>query len=483
PGERVEGYTNFLWVAILAAGYRLGVPAPAQAPALGTLAGLGVVALAAWCGLRRHGRGDLLAWLPPAALALHPSFAAWSTGGLETQLFSLLLLAAALRFVVERERQAPWRWGSAALFALATLTRPEGALFAAVAGAVAGVDALRRRRPLAPLVRWGAMLLVPVVAHLLWRRAYYGFWVPNTFRAKVPEPQWAEGLDYVVYFLTATGVVWLLPFLAAAVLLRPGFRQALFAAWLAADALYLVAVGGDFMELRFVVPMLPPLFLLVGDGVRRLAEAVARRGGAAAGGAVAGGAAALVLAIVALPLAGVPAFPPSWSPPPENFVPVRHIARFAEVRVRQGEALAALIEAGVLPEELHIVTGGVGALPYLTGWRTLDHHGLTDADVAALPPSWDRLAHRRNVTPAMIRAKGADVVLLSHKLIEAEPRALPAMLRTAREWLETYNRRAEAPEDRLRLVCRQPVPGAWMIFGTHHDDATLDRRLGRMPPC
>lgn len=483
PGERVEGYTNFLWVAILAAGFRLGLPAPALAPALGTLAGLGVLALAAWFGVRRHGRGDLLAWLPPAALALHPSFAAWSTGGLETQLFSFLLLAAALRFIVERERRVRWRWGSAALFALATLTRPEGALFAAVAGAVAGVDALRRRRPLGPLVVWGAIYLVPVVAHLLWRRAYYGFWVPNTFRAKVPEPQWAEGAGYVAYFLTATGVLWLLPLVAAAVLMRPGFRHALFAAWLAADALYLLAVGGDFMEFRFLVPMLPPLFLLVGDGVRRLAEAAARRGGATAGGAVAGGAAALVLALVALPLAGVPAFPPSWSSPPESFVPVRQIRTFAEVRVRQGEALALLIEAGVLPADLHVVTGGVGALPYLTGWRILDHHGLTDADVAALPPSWHRVAHRRNVTPAMIRAKGADIVLLSHKLIESDPRALPGMLRTSREWLAVYNRRAESPEDRLRLVCRRPLPGIWMLFGTQLDDATLDRRLGPLPRC
>lgn len=503
PGERVEGYTSFLWVAILAAGFRLGLPPEALAPAVGTLAGLGVLALAAWWGLGGRGRGDLVAWLPPAALALHPSFAAWSTGGLETQLFSCLLLAGAARFVVERERRlaaeaggsgggaagagaaAGGSWGSALLFALATLTRPEGALFAAVAGAVAAGDVLRRRpfapRRLAPLALWAAIYAIPVAAHVAWRRLYYGFWVPNTFRAKVPEPQWREGLDYLVYFVTATGVLWLLPLVAAALLVRPGFRQALLGAWLAADALYLVAVGGDFMEFRFLVPMLAPLFLLVADGVRRLGAAVRRRRPSA--GAAAGAAAAAVLAVVALPLVGLPAFPPSWVAPPFGFTSVEGLRLYADLRVRQGRALAALIEAGVLPRDLHIVTGGVGALPYHTGWRTLDHHGLTDADVAALPPHPARLAHRRAVTPALIREKGGEVVLLSQKLIEIDPAALPAMAETARSWLATYDRLAETPEERLRLVCRQPVPGVWMVFGTPLGEAALDRRLGDLPHC
>lgn len=482
PGERVEGYTNFLWVALLAGGIRIGVPPEALAPTMGTLAGLGVLALTAWIGLWRHGRGDLLAWLAPAALALHPSFAAWSTGGLETQLFSFLLLAAAARFVVERERDVPLRWGSALLFALTTLTRPEGALFAAVAGVVAAVEALRRRRPLAPLVAWGALYLVPVLAHLAWRRAYYGAWLPNTFRAKVPEPQWAQGGDYVAYFLTGTGAAWLVPLLFAAVLVRPGFRQALFAAWLAADVAYLLAVGGDFMEFRFLVPMLPVLFLLTADGVRRLAELAGRRG-RRAGRAVAGAASAAVLLIVALPLAGVPSLPPSWVTPPADFASVRVLRNYAAHRVVQGRALAMLVEAGILPEDLHIVTGAVGALPYLTGWRTLDHHGLTDAAVAVNEPTYRRVAHRRNVSPGQIRRKGAEVVLLSHKLIEVDPRALPAMVKTSREWLDSYNRRAQVPRDRLRLVCRQPLPEMWMIFGTHLDDAALERRLGRLPRC
>jgi arabinofuranosyltransferase len=483
PGERVEGYTNFLWVALLAGGIRLGVPPEALAPTLGTLAGLGVLALTAWIGLRRHGRGDLLAWLAPAALALHPSFAAWSTGGLETQLFSFLLLAAAARFLVERQGAARPRPWSAPLFALATLTRPEGALFAALAGVVAAADARRRRRPLAPLVAWGALYLVPVLAHLAWRRAYYGAWLPNTFRAKVPEAQWEQGFDYVVYFLTGTGVVWLLPLLAAAVLVRPGLRQALFAAWLAADAAYLVAVGGDFMEFRFLVPMLPYLFLLTADGVRRLAELAGRRHAMTGAAAVAGAASAGVLLVVALPLAGVPSFPPSWVAPPADFASVRTLRNYAAHRVVQGRALAMLIEAGLLPADLHVVTGAVGALPYLTGWPTLDHHGLTDAEVAASAPTYRRVAHRRNVSPAQIRRKGAEVVMLSHKLVEIDPRALPTMVETSRQWLETYNRRAEEPRDRLRLVCRQPLPGMWMIFGTHLDDAALDRRLGRLPPC
>ena len=44
PGDRVEGYTNFLWVLLMAAGLSVGI-APEGAPmALGVASGLGLLA-------------------------------------------------------------------------------------------------------------------------------------------------------------------------------------------------------------------------------------------------------------------------------------------------------------------------------------------------------------------------------------------------------------------------------------------------------
>ena len=45
PGEYVMGYSNFLWVALLAAGEWLGVAAPVAAPVLGIALGWALLAL------------------------------------------------------------------------------------------------------------------------------------------------------------------------------------------------------------------------------------------------------------------------------------------------------------------------------------------------------------------------------------------------------------------------------------------------------
>src|SRR6266850_4805342 len=95
-GERVEGYTNFLWTLMIAAAMRLGADPGMAAQLLGLASSIGVLLV-----LHRWGR-DLgaSAWgalLAPAMLAVNRSFAAWATGGLETRTFTFLVVAAAWR--------------------------------------------------------------------------------------------------------------------------------------------------------------------------------------------------------------------------------------------------------------------------------------------------------------------------------------------------------------------------------------------------
>src|SRR5215831_17241797 len=58
PGERVEGYTNFLWVVLCSALIRLGVPPEAGAIWLSGAAALATVA-AGMAHLRRRGTGAI----------------------------------------------------------------------------------------------------------------------------------------------------------------------------------------------------------------------------------------------------------------------------------------------------------------------------------------------------------------------------------------------------------------------------------------
>src|SRR5262249_46303235 len=130
-GERVEGYTNFLWTLMMSGAIRLGLDPGVTSQVLGVLAALATLAVLERWALD-HGAPAWSALRAPGMLAVNASFAAWSTGGLETRFFTFLVVAAAWR--LHREIHAPHGipW-SALLFALACLTRPEGWLALAVA--------------------------------------------------------------------------------------------------------------------------------------------------------------------------------------------------------------------------------------------------------------------------------------------------------------------------------------------------------------
>ena len=148
PGfERVEGYTNLLWVLILAAGVFVGIATETTAVGLGyglTIVLWGLVCRFAYNEARP--RDPPWVWLlAPTMLAATRSIAVWSTGGLETRLFEVLVLCALWRLVAEVRAAARvsghrcLRW-SALLFSLATLTRPDALLISQELCSCMGVE-------------------------------------------------------------------------------------------------------------------------------------------------------------------------------------------------------------------------------------------------------------------------------------------------------------------------------------------------------
>jgi len=485
PGERVEGYTNFLWVLVLAAGISVGARPELLAPALGIVCGAAVVVLVARLGARDHGWRDPLIWLAPAALALHHSFLAWSSGGLETQFFSLLVLAGFSACVAERRRREARPWRAPGLFALATLTRPDGILFAAVAGSAWLIDCVRRRRGAQPeVVRpaavWAAVYAAPVLAHVLWRRVYYGDWLPNTFYAKVTGFQWEEGFRYLSLFGTVYQLHFLLVLAVLAVAVRRGFREATFCAVIVVDLLYLCAIGGDFLEFRLLVPILPYLYWLMADGVRVIQEWATRSRMRWTVLAAPAAAVALLVATAVSPLATAV----SRSIEPPSYLESVDVARrYAVLRSSQGRYLAGLVDRGLLPADLRIATGGIGVLSYTTDWYVIDHHGLTDRWVARAPVAGSRIGHQRRVTLGYIKQRRVDAVGLTKVMAVPGSDSLPIVLQVARRWLESYNRGVEDPDLLLRLSCVEIEPGIYLFFGTNLDPEEERRLVGRFPPC
>jgi len=267
----VEGYTNFSWTMWMALGASLGFGREAMASwsiFWGVACHAGVVLLL--CGMAwRASGGRALAPVAACAYAAVHHAASLSPAGLETALFVLLATAMARQVMAPRCVRQAWLTGF--LGVLCATTRPDGALFVAAAGAFLLFDAWQRRswRLLGGYVLPFALVFAP---YLIWRRAYYGAWVPNTAVAKsASDPFFEFGLRYVGDFFwcywallpALVPVAWFAlrpPDLLAGISSTLGRRPWwVLLAFVAPYVAFVIWVGGDFMFGRFLLPVLPLL--------------------------------------------------------------------------------------------------------------------------------------------------------------------------------------------------------------------------------
>jgi hypothetical protein len=465
-GERIEGYTNFLWTVLLAGGARLGVEPEIAAKLLGAASGACAIGMtyALSARLRPFGAVPCVAtWL----LASSAPFLGYSVFGLETTFFAALLLVGSWLMLREEERGAGWPL-SGLVFGVAGLTRPEAPMYIGLLMLLLGgpgllplakrtggaldddrralvlffglitavgvgffgryfqhkLPALAQKAvlPLAGLggavvllslpkalfgkrnlVR-GALFAAPVAAHLLWRKAYYGQWLPNTLGAKTGDlrQQLGGGGDYVSRWLDQQGVAiaFVLFGVTAAIVMR--HRGALaFAATTALGLAYVALVGGDWMPIfRFIAPIEPFCFLLVCLGVRSLVEERIRFVNYGV----------LLLALVATGQRGA------------RHEADRRIALERERRFwdRAAGGTARWFAARVARygrEAVHgdIALGDIGQIGYQTDFPILDLLGLVDPVIATLPGGYtmkigpgyrDRFFDRKPRYFVMISAEG-----------------------------------------------------------------------------
>jgi arabinofuranosyltransferase len=256
-GDRVEGYTNFLWVIELAALKKLfGIELPTGAQLLSFSYTAATIALTAWIASSSPQRAHR-AWVAVLALVLlltERGFAVWSSGGLETRQFTFFVLLG-YAALAERGDDRRARVGGSLALAAAQLTRPEGLMLAAVGlGAFVLERALTRRLRLRAVLEVVLPVLVITLGHFVWRRLYYGDWLPNTYYAKHVRPWWEMGAVYFGALGIESALYLLVPLTLAGVWLRArrerwGFLAVASVA-LALHALYVAQIGGDHFEFR-----------------------------------------------------------------------------------------------------------------------------------------------------------------------------------------------------------------------------------------
>ena len=269
-GEQVEGYTNFLWILMLALLRSMGIDMVIASKILGII--LSLLTLITVFQLSHFISEDrkLLNLLAPLLLVSDGSFAYWSVGGLETQLFTFLLTFSVYLYL--RELKNGGIILSPLFFALSTMTRPEGLGFTFIALVFLLIFAEKEAK-LKNIALWLIIFLLFFLPYFIWRYQYYGFIFPNTFYAKTGRGfrQILSGLHYLHRFFMYYGGIFIFMLASLPLLTRGKKRSHLLLAIISiCYLLYIIFIsGGDWMLLfRFLVPVLPFIYLLIQEGIK-----------------------------------------------------------------------------------------------------------------------------------------------------------------------------------------------------------------------
>ncbi|HSG82692.1 MAG TPA: hypothetical protein VLC48_10600, partial [Gemmatimonadota bacterium] len=171
-GERVEGYSSTLWLAIVTPLFKLGLPVEKALTILGVLLTAAVLTLLGLeVGRQLRSAGAATAWLGGAAVIVWslavPGYLVWCCLTLmETGLWSAVLIVATAVVLAEirGEGQRPrHRRAMGFLVVALLLTRPEGMLWAGFFAALyAGAIALRDRDWRGALGSFGILVAIYV---------------------------------------------------------------------------------------------------------------------------------------------------------------------------------------------------------------------------------------------------------------------------------------------------------------------------------
>lgn len=284
-GERVEGYTNFLWIVVLAPVYAITslFDWDFTRAAIFLNAAIAVVDLGLLYAVCRRLLGP--GWVPTALVialcALDNAYQGYAMSGLENHLVILLLLGAVLVWITKPRRTPLW---IGLLLALATMARPDGGLYAVAFGLAMALGTALPARFREEQTRWQyaraagiALAVFGAVygAYFLWRYSYYGALLPNTFYLKVGGTFDAipRGIQYANGFMVDRYYVPLIALFALRWVTSPVVRWLFL--YLLLHVAYVIYVGGDFYSgHRFLVVLLPIFYLLIGRVAKGVLDTV-----------------------------------------------------------------------------------------------------------------------------------------------------------------------------------------------------------------
>lgn len=404
----VEGYSDPAWLGLLTLGRWLGlfdhgawfgIPDYVLFPkGVALLCCIGVFIAMYRAAAAVTKRPALVAGAAGVVTALVPSFVIWCFSGLENSLLALavvtmasLLVRAAAAGTLARPGLAVW---CGLLAALAALTRPDGAVYAAAYPLVALLfvtrPALRRTLWTVPLSV--GVFLVPFGTYLAWRIAEFGALVPNTALAKGQTAPTVDSIRKAVNLAAYAG--WPLVLVAVvclgAALSRPSRMRTGLIALLVPLVLAIISFSvllPDWMpQYRFATPVWPLTALATAIAAAHLVPQLAVRARAALA----------VVVVIAGTLAGI-----AWWQDHHEFatgptVPLCVVVQQAQeydgyariLGVRDGTVLLPDIGGTALAGDLRVAdVVGLADKRFAEFWNHKDMAGLRDYVFTELKPT------------------------------------------------------------------------------------------------
>lgn len=276
-GERVEGFTNPLWVGFMALVHLFPIPL-SQTSLVIQISGALLLAATLYFVKRivEYFTSDLLAMLAAVAFtAFYAPLISWDLLGMEVSLLGLILTAVIWLILKNGERFSPWIY---ILLAVSTLVRFDMAVpYLVVLTILFIVQKDHRKQHLL----WGLGLLILFLGgQTLARHAYYGEWLPNTYYLKVTGWPFSlrilRGLYALVLFIYYSNwMLFLLPL--TLFFFRRDWKMTLLFAVIIGQLAYSVYVGGDAWEdhggaNRYIAIAIPLFFALFAWSVEELRQ-------------------------------------------------------------------------------------------------------------------------------------------------------------------------------------------------------------------
>ncbi len=385
-GERVEGYSNFLWMVAVAIGLLVS-PRGADPLLVARATAIPFVALLGFATYRlaraRASRALALAVL--VVLALCADMGTAFLMGLETLPAMALLMLGFWLYVRSIDRDPAGagvgdagyakRW-VVPVFVAVALSRIDGFI---PLGFILGFELVRRlwRREgsVRDYVVWAAPGVLVYGLWFLWRWRYYGLPLPTTYYAKalIPKLLPHRGWEYLRDEMSANGSLALAPLALLALAARKRIAALLLVVFVALHLAYVVRAGGDWMPYgRFLLPLLPVALVLAAWGGQWIVAALRPWLGRAS------------LAFLVLPLAAM-AFVVHRTERHISTEPLLQtklaIAADQGNHVKNLKAAARLL-TWALPPGARLVTDYGGIFAYYTDAAPIEMWGLCNAAIA-----------------------------------------------------------------------------------------------------